>query len=76
MTSTLTPGPSAEASSVRQLAQAQRHLQAALTIVDRLFADVGAGLAASAAYPLGEAGRAIHHALVTLGECRPDPRPL
>ena len=75
MTSILTPGPSAEASSTGQIALAERHLGQALAIVDRLFADADGAMSASTAYPLGEAGRAIHHALLALSECRTDPFP-
>ncbi|HYA68239.1 MAG TPA: hypothetical protein VED63_05850 [Acidimicrobiales bacterium] len=73
MTSILTPRPSAFAPATRQIALAERYLERALAIVDRLFADDSTGVAASNAYPLSEANRAIHHALVALSECRADP---
>jgi len=69
MTSLTAPAPSAKGSALRDLARAERHLEHALDIVSRLCTDPGGDLPVSTSYPLGEAVRTIHNALVALGEC-------
>jgi hypothetical protein len=52
-----------------QIAQAATHLKGAMAIVDRLLTETRAG--SSEPYPLGEASRSMHHALLALTECHP-----
>jgi len=61
---------SADASAASEIAEAGTHLMSALVVVDRLLADARTGSSERSLYHhLGEASRAIHHALLALSEC-------
>jgi len=61
---------STDGCTASQIAEVGTHLMSALVVMDRLLADARTGSSERSLYHhLGEASRAVHHALLALNEC-------